>query len=65
MLFSGPFGLDRVFNNGVWDDEMMLNKARFKTRMALWIKGKCNNITNYSVEDFKRCLDGIIRRLRL
>lgn len=45
-----------VFNNGVWDDEMIQDMA--KTRMTLWIKGKCD-LTNYSVEDFKRCLDGI------
>lgn len=52
---------DRVFNKGEWDDELMLDMVM--TRMALWIKGKCN-IKNYSVDDFKRCLDGI-RRLRL
>lgn len=32
-----------------------------KTRVALWIKGK-HNIRLYSVDDFRRCLDGVLER---
>lgn len=52
---------DTVFNNKVWELEEVIDLA--KTRMALWIKGKYN-VKNYSVEDFKRCLEGI-RRIKL
>lgn len=45
---------DAVFNNKIWEMEEICELA--KTRMAIWIKGKYNI---YSIDDFKRELDGI------
>ncbi|KAH7849459.1 hypothetical protein Vadar_018222 [Vaccinium darrowii] len=50
-----------ILRNEVWEVEEIIDLA--KTRMAIWIKGKYN-IKIYSVEDFKRNLDGI-RRLKI
>lgn len=49
-----------VFNNKPWDELECLDVV--KTKMAIWIKAKFN-IKEYSVEDFKRSLEGI-RSLR-
>lgn len=45
-----------VFNNKPWDEMLCMDLV--KTRMAIWIKAKYN-IKEYSVEDFKRSLEGI------
>lgn len=49
---------DAVFNNKTWEIEEIADLS--KTRMAIWIKGKFI-VKDYSVDDFKRCLDGIRR----
>ncbi|KAH7848172.1 hypothetical protein Vadar_034607 [Vaccinium darrowii] len=53
---------DVVFNNKVWDEAQILDLV--KIRMAIWIKSKCN-IKDYSVEDFKRCLEEMTDNTRL
>ncbi|KAI8546908.1 hypothetical protein RHMOL_Rhmol07G0155900 [Rhododendron molle] len=45
-----------IFNNKPWEKAEVVDLI--KTRLALWIKGKYN-IKDYSVEDFKRSVDGI------
>lgn len=47
---------ETIFNNKKWELEEILDLS--KSRMAIWIKGKYN-VKDYSVEDFKRCLEGI------
>lgn len=51
----------KVFSNEAVEVEEVIDLS--KTRMAIWVKGKYG-INDYSVDDFKRCLDGI-RKVRI
>lgn len=51
-----------VFNSKGWEVEEVIELS--KTRMAIWIKRKFG-VKNYSVDDFKRCLDGIRKNQNL
>lgn len=66
MLLFGLSGdaemiLSSLFDNKVWEIEEVVELS--KTRMAIWIKGKYN-VKDYSVDDFKRCLEGI-RKIKI